>query len=170
MVVIIISVRDTEGLGNLRNASSHAGHIVGGILGPEDETASDTTDTAEASQGRGAESTLPLAADVVGLVCHEGGDVGVGTSNAEEHAEVSNRRVGVEAHNGEADHANKAVDVDDGGPHLVAVTEPGDAVHEDTGKDIRRCHQTLGCSHAEAEVIAEDDGKEDCSRLALLNF
>jgi hypothetical protein len=71
------------------HAGSNAGHVVRSILSAEDGASDDTTDTSCTDEGSGAESALPLAADVVGLPGEDAGDVGVGSCGSEEYTEVS---------------------------------------------------------------------------------
>ena len=49
------------------------------VLGPENEGTSDAADASESDHGCTAECAFPLAADVIGLVGHDGRNVGVGT-------------------------------------------------------------------------------------------
>ena len=79
--------------------ADHAGPqtrpIERSVLAAEDKTSSDTTDASEADKCGGAEGALPLSADVVGLVRHGGGDVGVCSGGGEEDTEVPDAVVGV---------------------------------------------------------------------------
>src|SRR5688572_33400767 len=69
------------------DASPLAWLVAGwGVLGAEDKTARNTTDTTESNKSGTAERTLPLSANVVGLEGHDSGDVGVGTGCDEEDA------------------------------------------------------------------------------------
>lgn len=58
------------------------------IFSSEDQGAGDSTNTADSSQRRRAVRTPPLAADVVRLVCHHGGDCGVCAGDGDEDADV----------------------------------------------------------------------------------
>ena len=84
-----ISHADTDDQQLHRDGSVHAGPVVGGVLRPEHQRAGDAADAAEADEGGGAEGAFPLAADVVGLVGHGGGDLGVDGAGEEEDAEVA---------------------------------------------------------------------------------
>lgn len=72
-----------------RSSRVHPRSIIRRILRPEYKRARDATDAPKAHQRSGAESTFPLAPDVVGLVGHCGGDLGVGCAGDEEDAEVA---------------------------------------------------------------------------------
>ena len=106
---------------------------------PEDETACDTTYTAHTDENGRAESTLPLAADVVCLVRHSGWDVAVCTSRGEEDAKVADVGVAVESHDGKADEAEHHVEDDNGATEVVLVAGPCTGVHDDGGEDVGRC-------------------------------
>ncbi len=135
---------------------------IRGIKLPKDETSSDAADSAETDHGGAAESALPLAADVVGLVGHHGGHIGIGSCGHEEHTEVPHGRGGVPAHDGQADDAEQGVEGDDGSANVVFVSYPASCEHHHAGKRVRRCHQALGGSDRETHVVHQDDWEEVC--------
>lgn len=139
-----------------------SGSVKGRVLGPEDQTTGDTTDTAEANQGRATEGSLPLAADVIRLVGHGGWDVGVCSGRDEEDTKVACRSALGKAHDGETDDAQQHVDDNDGTTVPVLVTVPSQAEHDETSKRIRWCHETLRRADVEAHALREDDGQEVC--------
>lgn len=108
-----------------RHASPNTRYVCRRILRPEHKTTCDATDAAKANQRGAAEGTLPLTADVVGLVGHDGGNVCVGASGDEEDAKVGNSVAGVVAQDGKADNAEKGVKGKDWRTHVVAVADPG---------------------------------------------
>lgn len=64
------------------DAGVQAGPVPGLVLVAEDEAARDAADAAHSDEGSAAKGAFPLAADVVGLVRHDGRDVRVGASGA----------------------------------------------------------------------------------------
>lgn len=132
---------------------------------PEYQAAGNTADTTEAYKGSTAESTLPLASDVVRLVRQSGGNVGVGASSNEENAKVSDRGVRVPAHDRDTDQAKDHIGNDDWSSDMVLVTQVAHSEHVQTGKCIGRCHQTLRSSDAKAQIGVENDGQEVGERV-----
>jgi hypothetical protein len=96
------------------------------------------------------------------LVGHDGGYSSIHTGGAQEDTKVSDRRVGMESQDWEANNRNQAVYDNNDSPRLVAVSNPSCNVHQNCGECVRRRDEALGCGHAETEVVTEDDGKEDC--------
>lgn len=142
------------------NASVHAGLVPRRlVLLPEDQAAGNAPDAAEADEGGGAEGALPLAADVVGLEAHHGGDVRVGAGGDEENAEVAHRGGGVPAHDGQADEGEHHVHDDAGPAEVVLVAEPAGEEHEDAGKGVRGGDETLRSADVEAHVLDQQDGE-----------
>lgn len=91
------------------HAGSDTRDVVRSILSAEYSATDDATDTASADESGGAESTLPLAADVVRLPCQDGGDVGVGGGRGEENASVADADAAGEADHGETDEGDDTV-------------------------------------------------------------
>jgi hypothetical protein len=63
------------------HASGNTGHIVWSILGTEDCSANDSTDTSCTDKSSRTESTLPLATNIVRLPCEDTRYVRVGSSS-----------------------------------------------------------------------------------------
>lgn len=148
--------------GDARDGRPHARPISRRILGPERQTADDAADATESHERRTGERSGPLAADIVGLVGHDGGDVGVGACRGEEDAKVADGVARGEAQEGQADQTQNGVDNDEDASHAVLVADPGGGVHDDTGKDEGRCDEALRGGGAEAHAVMEDDGQEVC--------
>lgn len=129
------------------------------VLLAEHQTTRNTAKTTKADKSGAAESSLPLAADVVGLEGHDSWDVAVGTGGDEEDAEVADVGIRSPAHDGESDEAEKHVEEDHGASDVILVTDPGSREHDNTSKGIRRRNETLSCSDTEAHVSDEDDGE-----------
>ena len=72
------------------------------VLVSEDRAANNAADTAHADEGCRAQRSLPLSADVVGLVRQDAGHVGVAGDGREEDAEVAHAAAFGEAEEGEA--------------------------------------------------------------------
>ena len=142
------------------DAGVHARLVPGRlVLLTEDQTASNTTDTAEPDHGGAAKGTLPLAAEVVGLVGHDSGDVAVGAGGDEEDTKVADSVVRVPSHDGEADKGENHVNDDDGTTEAVPVAEPGRSEHHDTSKGVGRSDKALRRGDAESHVEVEEDGQ-----------
>ena len=92
------------------------------VLSTEDSATDDATDTTSTDEGSGAKSTLPLTADVVGLPCKDGGDVGVGCGGGEEDAGVADANVAGETDHGETDEGEDTVGDD---PRTAKMTVKG---------------------------------------------
>lgn len=129
-----------------RNAGVQTRTVARLILDSEDETSCDTADTAHSNEGGRAESSLPLAADVVRLVRHGGWDVAVGASGCQEDSEVADVGVAVETHDGEADEAEDHVEHDDGSAEMVLVASPAGCVHDDGGQCVGWSDEALRCA------------------------
>jgi len=127
---------------------------------PENQAPCNTTHAAEADEGSAREGTLPLAADVIGLVRHDSGDVGVGAGRDEEDAKVADGRVLVPADDGQADEAKEVVEDDDGPADAIAVAEPAGGEHDDAGQDVGRSHEAVGLDGVEVHALLQDDGEE----------
>lgn len=129
------------------------------VLLTEHQTACNAAKTAKTDESSAAESSLPLAADVVGLEGHGSWDVAVGTGGDEEDTEVADVGTLGPAHDGESDEAEKHVEEDHGASDVILVADPASCEHDDTSKGIRRRNETLSCSDAETHVSDEDDGE-----------
>lgn len=92
-----------------RNSRTDPRYVSRGILRPEDRPSADPTNAPKGYKHGAAQCAFPLAADVVGLVCQRGGDVGVRTGGDEEDAEVASAAGGGESHDGEADEGDEGV-------------------------------------------------------------
>lgn len=145
------------------NAGVHA-RLVSSlcILGAEDERAGNATNATEADKSSAAESTLPLAADVVGLEGHDGGHVGVGARSDKEDTKVADGRVRVPAHDGQANQAEKHVEEDDGAANAVLVSKVAADEHDDAGECVWRGNEALSLVDREAKVAAENEGQGVC--------
>jgi hypothetical protein len=67
------------------------------VLVSEDSAANDSTDATGADERSGAESTLPLTADVVRLVRENAGNIGVTSDCGKEDAEIADAVILCEA-------------------------------------------------------------------------
>ena len=129
------------------------------ILAPKNQTPRNAANATKPHQTRRAKRPLPLAPDIVGLVRHGGGNVGIRARGDEEDAEIAGAGVGGEAHDGQADEGDEGVEHDDGAAHVVLVGQVGGAEHEDAGQDVGGRDEALGGAHAETHAD-EDDGQE----------
>jgi hypothetical protein len=141
------------------NAGQHAGDVGGHVLVAEDEGADNAADAAKADEGGAAKGALPLAADVVGLESHGGGDVAVGAGGDEEDAKVADGGGLGPAEDGQADDAEHHVEDDDGAAKVVLVADPGGAEHDDAGKGVRGGDEALGGADLEAHVDDKENGE-----------
>lgn len=91
------------------HASGNARNVVRLVLGSEDCASYNPTNTTSADEGSGAESALPLAADVVGLPRKDCGDVGVGCCGCEEDTSITDGYAVGETNHGEADESQHAI-------------------------------------------------------------
>ena len=146
---------------------NYARHIIRRVLASKDKTTSNATNATKTRQSRRAKSPLPLSTNIIRLIRHCSRDIRVRARGGEEHAKVAHAGVGVEAHDGQADDGDEGVDDDDGAAHAVPVANPGHAEHEDCGEDVGGCDEALGGGHAEAHVVAEDDGEEDYTYVSV---
>ena len=135
------------------------------ILLAEDQGASNTADTTEGDKGSGAEGTLPLTADVVGLVRHGSRNVGVGASSDQENAKVADLGARREAHDGDTNDGQQGVSGDDGAADLVLVADPGAGEHDEAGEGIGGSDEALGLGDVEAHAAVQDDGQEEGQRV-----
>lgn len=101
-----------------------------------------------------------MAADVVCLVCHGSGDVGIGSSGGEEDPEIPDTRTGSKTHDWQADEGKNGVEDDDWPTNVVLISDPGGAEHNDTSKDVWGSHEALSGANAEAHTTRQDDGEE----------
>jgi hypothetical protein len=77
-----------------------------------------------------------LATDVVGLVGHADGDVGVRACGGEEDAEITDFGVVVEADDGEADDGEDCVEDEHRSTHSIAVSPPAGCDHLCTSQPL----------------------------------
>lgn len=102
---------------NDQSARGHGGidawTIVRRIDFAEDERTDDATDTARADEGRGDQSAFPLASDIVRLVGHDAGDVGVAGGGGEKDAKVSDGVTLGESEERKTDEAEDGVEDDE---------------------------------------------------------
>lgn len=147
---------------NVRDSRPHARPISQHILGLERQTADDAANATESYERRARERLGPLAADIVGLVRHDGGDVGVGAGRGEEDAKVADGAVGMEAQDREANQTQNGVDDDEDALHAVLVADPGGGEHDKAGEGKGGCNEALRGADAVAHALLEDDGQEVC--------
>lgn len=86
---------------------------------PEYQASSNAADATKSNKSRTAERTLPLASDVVALVRHALGNVGVCACASEEDTKVSNAEAVDPAHHGEPDDAKDCIEDEEGSPDMV---------------------------------------------------
>lgn len=116
------------------------------ILDPEDQSSGDTTYTSHTNKDGGAESALPLASNVVGLVSHCGWDIRVCAGSGQEDTEIPDVGVAMESHDGKSNEAQDHVEDDDRATEMVLVAEPTGCEHDDCGQCVRRSNKTLRCA------------------------
>lgn len=162
------------------DASVKTWQVCWPVLTSENQTASNAANAAKSDQRGTAESTLPLAANVVGLVGHDLWDVAVGASTGEKDAKVASSHAVGPAHNGQTNDCEKSIEDDQRTTDVILIADPSGAKHDDSGKCIRGCnlkiasalaflypgyfnlsYQTLRCSNAEAHSNAEDEWQEE---------
>ena len=108
------------------------------VLTPEDEAASDASDTSEANEGSAAKGALPLASKVVRLIGHGLGDIAVGSCARQEDAKVTNSHALSPAHEGQTDYGQQGVEDDQWSTDVIFVADPGSTEHDQACKGIRR--------------------------------
>lgn len=79
------------------------------ILGAENQAASNTSNASETNQGRRTEGSLPLATNVIRLVCHGSGYVAVCSGRRQEDTKVANTGTLRPAHDGQTNQAQNHV-------------------------------------------------------------
>ncbi|KAB8343155.1 hypothetical protein FH972_022745 [Carpinus fangiana] len=126
---------DNQHVGADRHAQT--GHISGTILLAEHGATDYAADAAEADHSGAAEGALPVAADVVGLVSHNDGDVGVAAGSREKDAKVAHRGCVCKTHDGQTNDAQHAVPYYD-----------------------RSANATLALSETETHGVVENQGQE----------
>jgi hypothetical protein len=98
-------MRQTEADGflcNLRNASGETWVEPRTILSPENESANNAANAADASESSRAECPPPLTSDVVGLVRKDGWDRAVNANDSNAQPEVLDPWLPDKAHDGDA--------------------------------------------------------------------
>lgn len=135
------SLQPCRKVSHSRNSRTNPRHVSRGILRPKDCTSTDPTNAPESHKHRTAQCALPLAADVVGLVCQRRGDVGIRTGGDEEDAEIASAAGGGESHDGEADEGDEGVGDEDGATDVEFVADIGREDHEEDceGILVRMC-------------------------------
>lgn len=68
-------------------------------------------------------------------------------------------------HNWESREANEGIEDKDGSSHSPFVSDPGRAIHQDTGKGIGRCHQALRGADRVTHVVPENNRQEVGDRV-----
>lgn len=156
--------RQQQGDEDDESVRNHAGHDTRSVLWlidlPEHRGTNDTSDTAESNKRSRAQRTLPLPTDVVGLVSHDSGDVGVRAYSREEDTKVSRAVVGAEAEDGKANEAEAGVDDDGAAAVAELIGEDGLNVHEESCGGVGRGDEALCLGDIEAHAEHEDDGEE----------
>jgi hypothetical protein len=108
--------RQQQGDADNKPVRNHTRHDTGSVLWlvhlPEHRGSDNTSNTTESNKRGRAKRALPLPTDVVGLIRHDSGDVGIGTDSGKEDAEVARAVVGAEPKDREADEAEAGVDDD----------------------------------------------------------
>ena len=141
-------------------------NVIRPILAPENQTASDAANTAEAGKRRTAERSLPLTTDVVCLICHTSRNVGVDTSDSNKDTEIFDPTVVCEGHDGQTNQRDCRVADQNDSTDTVAVTDPGGGEHHDRRKGVRWCDETLRRRDTVPKIISQDNGKEEGERIA----
>lgn len=106
------------------NSHTDSWSIPRAILGSEHSASNNSSKTSKAYKCGGAESALPLTADVVSLVGHADGDIGIRSCRGEEDTEIADLGGMVEADEGEADDGEHSVEDECWAAHLVFVAPP----------------------------------------------
>lgn len=114
---------------DLRNGRTDPRDIPRLILRSENRSTTDTTHTAESHKHGAAQGSLPLPADIVGLVGQSGGDIGVCAGGDEEDAEVASATRRGETHNGKTDQGDQCIRDKDWAADVEAVAEVGREDH-----------------------------------------
>lgn len=127
----------------LHNATVNAIEVPWRILGSENERTRYASKTSTSNQGGGAKGSCPLSTDIVRLVGHCAGDIGIDASSDEERAKISHSGGLRPGHDDETDDANHRVHDDQGPADSVFIPSPSARKHEHPGKDIWRCDKAL---------------------------
>lgn len=134
--------------------------IIRLILGTENQTPSNPTQSSKPNQRRARESTLPLPTDIIRLIRHASRDRTTGSTADKECAEES-RADGLRvADQRAAGETHCRVDQQHGAADVVFVADPGEEGEEDGSEDVLGSGQHLGLVDGEAHVFAEEGGEE----------
>lgn len=164
---ICLSVRILEQNGfqahndNGQNATSYASiesrMISWRVLVSKDQASCNPTDAAKANECRRAEGSLPLAADVIGLICHRRRNIRVRAGCGKENTEVAHTNTLGKAHKCEADNCHDHVENDNRTTDVVFVAEPARGIHNDAAEDVGRSNKALCSADIEAHAIFKND-------------
>ena len=156
--------RQQQGDDDDESIGDHACHDPRSVLWlidlPEHGGADDTSNTTESNEGSRAQSALPLPADVVGLVGHDSGDIGICADSRKEDAKVAGAVVGAEAEDGEAGEAQAGVDDDGAAAVAEFIGKDGLDEHEEPSCGVGGSNEALCLCDVEAHAEHEDDGEE----------
>ncbi|KAL8823079.1 MAG: hypothetical protein Q9191_006197, partial [Dirinaria sp. TL-2023a] len=137
---------------DLRNSPTDTRNISRRILRPEDGPPTNPAHTPKSHKQRAAKASLPLAANIIRLVCQRYRNIGIRTGCNEENPKIAHSAGGREPHQRQANKGNERVDDQDRSTEVVTISEVGGQI-DDYYRKTELCTQSVSeCGRAPVRI------------------